>query len=135
MKILICTSTYAPARNGQAVFTTNLAEGMARRGHTVWVIMPSDRRTSYQSERTGVQIQTVRGPHLEFIHNETYGAAFPQREVNRFFRTSNRTWSIYRNIIRSACASKSRPAYPQPVIGTNHFMPENLLPYFPAGIH
>ncbi len=59
MRILITGSTYAPAFNGQSMFTTNLAEGMARRGHEVWVLLPSDRGKPYSPERNGVHIRMI----------------------------------------------------------------------------
>jgi 1,2-diacylglycerol 3-alpha-glucosyltransferase len=132
MKILICSSSYAPARNGQAVFATNLAEGLVRRGHTVWVIMPSERRTPYQSELNGVQLKAVRAMNLEFIHTETYGAAFPQAEVNRFFRTFEPDLvHLQEHHPLSVCVEKAARRLHRPIMGTNHFMPENLSPYLP----
>ena len=41
MKIAICSDTYYPMTNGVAVFTTNLAKGLKKRGHDVIVISPS----------------------------------------------------------------------------------------------
>ena len=41
MRIAICSDTYSPMTNGVAVFTTNLAVGLRKRGHDVIVISPS----------------------------------------------------------------------------------------------
>ena len=40
MKIVIATAVYYPQINGVAVFSHNLAVGLARRGHEVMVICP-----------------------------------------------------------------------------------------------
>ena len=131
MKILISSSTYAPARNGQAVFTTNLAEGMVQRGHTVWVIIPSSQAPA-QSERNGVHIQTVRALDLGFLHNEAYAAAFPQAEVRRFFQQFQPDLvHLQDHHPLSICVQKEARRLRRGVMGTNHFMPENLAPYFP----
>lgn len=41
MKILIPVDTFAPQINGAATFALNLALGMVRRGHRVWVAAPA----------------------------------------------------------------------------------------------
>ena len=47
MKILIATAVYYPMTNGVAVFSHNLAMGLARRGHEVVVICPSQTKKNY----------------------------------------------------------------------------------------
>ena len=56
MKIAICSDTYYPMTNGVAVFTTNLAKGLRRRGHDVIVISPSftGKKHRYTDKETGV---------------------------------------------------------------------------------
>ena len=80
MRILITGSTYAPAFNGQSMFTTNLAEGMARRGHDVWVLLPSDRGKPYSLERNGVHIQMISALEIGFVHSDSYTCIFPRAE-------------------------------------------------------
>ena len=86
MRILITGSTYAPAFNGQSMFTTNLAEGMARRGHEVWVLLPSNNGKPYNLERNGVLIHKVSAIELSFLHSEAYTSIIPGPEVRRFFK-------------------------------------------------
>jgi len=132
MRILITSSTYAPARNGQAVFTTSLAEGMVRRGHEVWLLAPSDKRIPYRTERSGVQIQTVRAFDLGFIHSEAYGALLPDLEVRKFFNSFQPdVVHIQEHHPLSRCALDAARRRNIKVIGTNHFMPENLAHYVP----
>ncbi len=132
MRILITGSTYAPAFNGQSMFTTNLAEGMARRGHEVWVLLPSDRGKPYHTERNGVHIQTVSATEMTFLHTEAYASVFPESEVRRFLKGLKPDiihlqdhYPISVSVLFQARRAKIK------LIGTNHFMPENLLPYIP----
>ena len=67
MKILIVTHTFAPALNGQAVFTTNLAEGLVENKHQVRVWVPAVDRPAFEI-CNGVEIQTISALDLRFIH-------------------------------------------------------------------
>jgi glycosyltransferase involved in cell wall biosynthesis len=132
MRILITGSTYAPAFNGQSMFTTNLAEGMARRGHEVWVLLPSDKRKPYGLERNGVHIQTVSATEISFFHSESYVSVFAGSEVRRFFKDFKADivhlqdhYPLSVSVMFQARRAKIK------LVGTNHFMPENLLPYIP----
>ena len=132
MRILITSSTYAPSLNGQAVFTTNIAEGMACRGHQVCVLTPSARGEPYETERNGVQIHSVRAFGLGMLHDEAYAAVFPDPEVRVIFNTFNPDIvHVQDHHPHSICALKAARRSRKKVIGTNHFMPENLAPYFP----
>ena len=52
LRVLIGADTYPPDFNGAARFTARLAAGLARRGHEVHVVAPSD---------TGAASSPVRG--------------------------------------------------------------------------
>ena len=132
MRILITGSTYAPAFNGQSIFTTNLAEGLARRGHDVWVLLPSDKGKPYSLERNGVHTRTVSATEISFFHSEAYTSVFPGSEVRHFLKDFKADiihlqdhYPISVSVLFQARRSRIK------VVGTNHFMPENLLPYIP----
>ena len=56
MKIAIASDIYYPMTNGVAVFSHNLANGLAERGHEVLVICPSfDGKYHVDTEKTGVK--------------------------------------------------------------------------------
>ncbi len=55
MKIVIATAVYYPQINGVAVFSHNLAVGLAKRGHEVMVICPSQTGKSYTRTIDGVK--------------------------------------------------------------------------------
>lgn len=106
MKIVIATAVYYPMINGVAVFSHNLAAGLARRGNEVLVVCPSQTGRNYTRTIGGVktvylksvqakvypdQIHTVPKkkkvlgvelPHLWYRHGFRV-SVFPQREIKR----------------------------------------------------
>ncbi len=133
MRILISSQTYAPDANGQAVFTTRLAEGLANEKNEVEVLMPS---YSWHAEK-----KTVNRVTLHYLPAFSLSPWYP--EV-RFILTSLRQVS---NVIKqfrpdivhiqdhySLSWLVQRAAHKQhiPVIGTNHFLPENILDNLPV---
>lgn len=130
MRILIAGTTYYPAVNGQAIFSINLAEGLARHGHEVLMITHSMRERPYKIIRNGVKIFGVSSISLTRWNPGAYLSLFPGEPVHRVFCSFKPdvvhiqdhypiSWSI------ANLAHK----YAVPVAGTNHFMPENLAPY------
>ncbi|PKN83642.1 MAG: hypothetical protein CVU46_16420 [Chloroflexi bacterium HGW-Chloroflexi-8] len=82
MKILIISHTYLPALNGQAVFTTNLAEGLVHQGHHVRVLVPAIDRPKFTLQN-GVEIQTISAIDLRFIHKDLSLAFAFQFQVDK----------------------------------------------------
>ncbi|MDO4611718.1 MAG: glycosyltransferase [Candidatus Saccharibacteria bacterium] len=106
MKIVIATAVYYPMINGVAVFSHNLAVGLAERGHEVLVLCPSQTGRSYARTVDGVktcylksteikvypdQIHDVpekkkflglRLPHLFYKHGFKI-SVFPGREIKK----------------------------------------------------
>lgn len=60
MKIAIATAVYYPQINGVAVFSHNLACGLAARGHEVLVICPSQTGKSYSRSDNGVKVHYLK---------------------------------------------------------------------------
>lgn len=128
MRILIAGITYAPARNGQAVFMTNLAEGLARSGHTVKVIFDSYYGRPFQQMMNGVDAEGLWTWDLtKILHPLAYLSLTPGREVRRVVETFKPDivhiqdhYPISRAALREAHARGIR------VLGSNHFMPANL---------
>ena len=56
MRIVIATTVYHPMINGVAVFSHNLAMGLARRGNEVLVICPSQNGKNYTEVQDGVKV-------------------------------------------------------------------------------
>ncbi len=132
MRILITGTTYAPALNGQAIFTTSLAEGLARLGHRVCMVTPSDIGTAYKIDRNGVLVHNVGSIDLSLLHNQAYASLLPDREIRRIFdEFKPQIVHLHDHYPLSKCVLKYARQTGVPVVGTNHFVPENLAPYVP----
>ena len=106
MKIVIATAVYYPMINGVAVFSHNLAVGLAKRGNEVMVICPSQTGRNYTRTIDGVKTVYLRSvdakvypdqihavpekkkflgiklPHLVYRHGLRV-SVFPQIEVKK----------------------------------------------------
>jgi 1,2-diacylglycerol 3-alpha-glucosyltransferase len=132
MRILMAGQAYYPSVNGQAIFTINLAEGLAGSGHQVLVVTSSEKGPAYRSRRNGVQIFALRSIALNYLHPDVFFSPLPGAAVRRAFE------AFHPDIVHiqdhypiSHAAVKSAHKYGLKVVGTNHFMPENVAPYFP----
>lgn len=130
MRIVISGQTYYPGNNGQAIFTIHLAEGLARAGHEVHVITPSWKFGYEYQVIQDVHVHKVRSINFRWIHPEACFTFFPSRQIQRVFQDHRPDivhlqdhYFLSRDIIRIAERMNI------PVVGTNHFLPENLLPY------
>jgi 1,2-diacylglycerol 3-alpha-glucosyltransferase len=133
MRILITGCTYFPSRNGQAIFTINLAEGLAAKGNKVLVVIPKLKDLPTLTERNGVDIIQTPSFDLSFLHAQSATAIFPSKEVRTIldeFKPEivhiHDHYPLSRSFVIEA---KKRHIK---VVGTNHFVPENLSPYIPG---
>ncbi|MFN8439696.1 MAG: glycosyltransferase [Caldilineaceae bacterium] len=129
MNILLAGQAYYRRDNGQAVFTINLAEGLAATGHDVTVLAPSDSGTASLTTTHGVQVQTV--PALALIDN-TNITAFSGSLVEETI-SANKPDVVHiqdhyflSHTVLSAAKNRGILA-----VGTNHFLPENLTDNLP----
>ena len=132
MRILISSTTYSPSMNGQAIFTVNLAERLAYRGHDVTVIYPSHTTKPYQSVQNGVQLEHVRGIHLSLISPTVWMPAPLPKDIRRVFdRVQPDVVHIQDHYPPAGIVCNETKRRGIRLIGTNHFMPENIAPYVP----
>ena len=132
MRILIAGTTYAPAVNGQAVFMTNLAERLAVQGHSVAVLAPSESGPAEQSVANGVQVVRPVTQRLTYWHPNAVVPLFPGPVVDDLFdRFRPQVVHIHDHYPLSWRVVQAARRRALPVIGSNHFMPENLAPYLP----
>ena len=132
MRIVIAGTVHYPAMNGQAVFTENLTEGLAQHGHEVLSIYPSERGNAYQETRRGVHIEAIRSANLNKIHPDAYYSLFSQKAILQIlqdFRPD--VVHIQDHFPLSQDVVLVARQLGLPLIGTNHFMPENLAAYLP----
>jgi 1,2-diacylglycerol 3-alpha-glucosyltransferase len=129
LRILIASQIYSDG-NGQGGFTLRLAENLVKQGHRVKVLMPSDLPKSYSVTINGVQVEKIAAIHLSVLHPAVYVTPFPASRVKRIFQ------DFAPDIVHVQdhyflCMAVAREARKRrlPLIGTNHFLPENLLPF------
>ena len=74
MKIVISTAVYYPMINGVAVFSHNLAEGLAAHGHEVIVLTPSQTKKSHLEKQGKVEVYYLKSVDVKVypdqIHQE-----------------------------------------------------------------
>jgi len=130
MKILIATDTYYPDVNGAAYFTYRLAAILARRGHSVCVMCPSRSSRNTVSDDTGVMVYGIRSiplpGHLNFRISPLFVSGIIRGTVKEI---SPDIVHIQNHFLIGKQAVGAAKKLGIPVIGTNHFMPENLVHY------
>lgn len=129
MQIIIVSQTYS-AGNGQASFTIHLAESMAECGHQVLVIQPAKNMHSSSRIQNGVQIEMIPALHFPMIHPEAYITPFPTPYLRKIMGTFQPDIVHIQDhyFLCNAAVNEARRLH-IPVLGTNHFLPENLLPF------
>jgi 1,2-diacylglycerol 3-alpha-glucosyltransferase len=128
MKILIATDNYYPNVNGASYFAQRHAYNLQQAGQTVLVIAPSREATNETFEYQGVKIFGVRSMPLERIRvaQPLVSARAIENAVKNFkpdIIHIQSHFAVSRHVAKVAKKLKI------PIIGTNHFMPENLVHY------
>jgi glycosyltransferase involved in cell wall biosynthesis len=136
LRIVIGADTFAPEINGAANFAARLASGLTERGHEVHMVAPAGTYRGY-----GVFRETHEGQ--EFTVHRLFSARWYPHPWLRFAMP----WRIEQNSARILDAVKPDVVHFQShiiigrglshqavkrgirVIGTNHFMPENMLQF------
>jgi 1,2-diacylglycerol 3-alpha-glucosyltransferase len=132
MRILLTTVTYAPIANGQAVFTSNLARHLANSGHDVAVIFPSERCKPYSGINNNVITVGVRSFHLDFWHADSFTTFWTDSTIDHLFnRFQPEVVHIQDHYPLSWSVSSEARRRGLPLVGTNHFVPDNVAPYLP----
>ena len=122
--------------NGQAVFTTNLAEGMVKNGHTVMVLLDSHHVQADHKVINGVLVEELPSISLNFLHAGIYFSPFPGRDVRRLF-DAFKPEVVHIQDHYPSCWAVVHTARKLgiKIVGSNHFIPENLAPYIPLVPH
>ncbi len=133
MRIVIAGQTYDPTINGQGAFTTHLAEGLAQAGHQVLVIRPSDRVRAYHISHNNVLIQAITAiPLAPPPSSNVCVTPLPGVQVGRLLDEFQPEvvhiqdhYPLCRGVLQAALKRDLL------VIGTNNFLPQNIIPYVP----
>jgi glycosyltransferase involved in cell wall biosynthesis len=136
LRILIGADTFWPEINGAATFIARLSAGLAERGHDVHIAAPS-----YSNKKLGAQVEEHEGQKVT-VHRIYSWRWYPHPWL-RF----SLPWRIRQNSAKILDRVKPDVVHFQShivigrgmtiegrkrgirLIGTNHFMPENLLEY------
>ena len=136
LRILLAADTFWPEINGAASFVARLGAGLAERGHDVHIAAPS-----YSNKKRGAQIEEYEGQKVT-VHRIYSWRWYPHPWL-RFALP----WRIKQNSAKIIDRVKPDVIHFQShivigrgmtiegrkrgirIIGTNHFMPENLLEY------
>lgn len=130
MKILIATDTYYPDVNGAAYFTYRLATILAKRGHNVFVMCPSRSFKNMVSNDKGVTVYGIRSIRIPVYQNFRVSPLFISGIIlGAVEEISPDIVHIQNHFIIGKRAVSTAKKLGIPVIGTNHFMPENLVHY------
>lgn len=132
MRILIATETYRPDVNGVAYFVQRLASRMTLHGHEVHVMCPA----AAQARTGGGPVQLHELPSRAIPR-------YPQLRVARLAQARRAVREAMTDcqpdvvhvqnhfaVGRAAVAEARQRSIP--VVGTNHFLPTNLLVYLPV---
>jgi glycosyltransferase involved in cell wall biosynthesis len=135
LRIVIGADTFSPDVNGSARFSERLASGMASRGHDVHVVAPA------ASKKHGTWTETYDG-HDITVHRLRSWRWYPHDWLRYAL-----PWVINQNSAKILDAVKPDVVHFQShivvgrglsieaekrgirIVGTNHFMPENLLEF------
>ena len=136
LRILIAGDTFAPEINGAASFIGRLAAGLVERGHDVHIAAPasSNRRTGPQREvHEGQEMTVHRIYSWRWYPHPWLRFALPWRVKQNSAKILDRVkpdvihFQSHVVIGRGMTIEGKKRGIR--IIGTNHFMPENLLEY------
>ncbi|GIV68007.1 glycosyltransferase [Caldilinea sp.] len=123
MRILLVGQSYYRKDNGQAVFTIRLAEGLAAVGQEVMVLAPSEKGVASRCIVNGVIVQKAPALHIGYNLNITAFSDSLVESVLDEFRPD--IVHIQDHLFLSRTALRLARRRNLPVVGTNHFLPNN----------
>lgn len=134
MKILFGTDLFYQNVAGSINFVTSLTNGLAAKGHEVFIIAPSKTFKNTVTKENGI---TVYGIRSVVIPEKIYPSKFRipitagSNVIRRIIREVKPDVINVQDhfMIGSKVAQEGRKLK-IPIVGTNHFMPENFIHYF-----
>lgn len=137
MNILVANDNYPPQMNGAALASQRLVRGLAGRGHRVSVVAPS---MSFRDEQQADSLEPEVTVHR--IKSFSTKPFHPEFRIPFWARITAKLDRIIQDLepdiihlqnhfVVSQASLRLARRYGIPVVGTNHFTPDNLLHYFP----
>ncbi|TFB92089.1 glycosyltransferase family 4 protein [Cryobacterium sp. MDB2-10] len=143
IKVLIACDTFAPDVNGAAKFAERLAAGLTSRGHEVQVFAPaaSAKHGTWTEEHEGQTFLVHRIKSWRWYPHDWLRYALPwlihaeSRRILDTFKPDVVHFQSHINIGRGVTIEAAKRGIR--IIGTNHFMPENMLEFtlIPKSMH
>ena len=133
LKILIGADTFLPDINGAAIFTARLAAGLVRRGHEVHIVAPAgdSKHGTWEETVEGEKMIAHRLKSWRWYPHPWLRYALPWRIEQNSARILDEVKPdvvhFQSHIVTGRGLSKGAVERGIRLIGTNHFMPENLL--------
>jgi 1,2-diacylglycerol 3-alpha-glucosyltransferase len=95
------------------------------------VVTPSEKMNSYGTTVNGVRVERIPAIHFSILHPSMYLTPFPAPRVKQLFDEFQPDLIHIQDhyFLSSAVVNEARRRG-VPAMGTNHFLPENLLPFF-----
>ena len=135
LRILIGADTFAPNVNGAARFAERLAAGLVERGHEVHVMAPaaSRRHGTWKEIHEGQEITAHRLYSWRWFPHDWLRFALPWRIKQNSARVIDQVKPdvvhFQSHIITGRGLSLEAEKRGIRIVGTNHFMPENMLEF------
>jgi glycosyltransferase involved in cell wall biosynthesis len=135
MKILFVSDTYYPHLNGVYYFVCRIAPLLQENGHSVAVIAPSETMRSTQRLIDNIVVYGVPSLPVPLYPRIRFAMSFLLRRRLRALIGEFAPDVIHIQdhflLARTVVGLNRRMGIP--IMGTNHFMPENLTAWLPAG--
>jgi glycosyltransferase involved in cell wall biosynthesis len=94
------------------------------------MLMPSDCLKSYSVVVNGVQVEKIAAVHMSMLHPAIYLTPLPSPRVKKIFEDfAPDIVHIQDHYFLSQSVAHEARRRRTPLIGTNHFLPENILPF------
>lgn len=134
MRVVLAGQAYFREDNGQAVFTVRLARELARRGHAVMVLAPSDNGCTGRTRVDGIELQRVPALRLPYNANISLGSGQVILQAIRSFDPDIIHLQDHYFLCRTVYRAGKK--HHIPTVGTNHFLPENITAnlHLPHGV-
>jgi len=130
MKILIVGPTFYPDINGASYFTQRLAQYLYKNNHTVLVVAPSRFIHNESYDLNGVSVFGIRSFPIFINGFRIAQSIFIENTLRKKIKEfSPDVIHLQSHLIFSKAVLKIAREMKIPIMGTNHFMPENLLHY------
>lgn len=130
MKILFSSDTFLPSTNGTAYFLYQLAGELISRGHEVYVVAPSKsaKVESYTLDN-GTKVYGLPSLKLYFYPDLRYPVPIGlEFYIQRYFKkVKPDVVHIQHHFFIGKATFNVAQKYGVPTVGTNHFMPDNIL--------